>query len=161
MHFIVQKLTHLPSPVPTALTSYYLDQLLANFYQFFHRYIEAKFLEKTIRIFLKSVCPWRKGALRALFSIYLSCEVLLSSTTTVIGIAGAGSAFDSQQSKLQSPCASRIFMTTAIGAAKTIIKNKPITPDAPQAHYRPSLGFIRFPPLPASTDKTTPPAPCY
>jgi hypothetical protein len=76
-------------------------------------------------------------------------EVTGASLCRIIGIAGSGWATDT--AKLHNRTASRILMT--IGVAKTIIANRPIASDAPQAPSQASLGFV---PLPPSYQYTTP-----
>ena len=68
---------------------------------------------------------------------YVNCQL-------IIDIAGCGSASD--RARFRNYAASRILMTNAIGVAKTIITNRPIASDAPQAHSQTTLGFVPLPP---------------
>ena len=62
------------------------------------------------------------------------CKSIAMST---INIAGCGDASD--RARFRNYAASRIPMTNAIGVAKTIIANRPIASDAPQAPHKPPL----------------------
>ncbi len=62
----------------------------------------------------------------------------------LLDIAGFGSA--TGRASFRNCVASRILMTNAISVAKTIIANRPIATDAPQAPSQATLGFVPLPP---------------
>ena len=71
-------------------------------------------------------------------------EVTEAFLCRLIDIAGCGDASD--RARFRNYAASRILMTNAIGVAKTIIANRPIASDAPQAPSQATLGFVPLPP---------------
>ena len=72
-------------------------------------------------------------------------EVTEAFLCRLIDIAGCGDASDRARFR-NYYAASRILMTNAIGVAKTIISNRPIASDAPQAPSQATLGFVPLPP---------------